>query len=294
VAGELGDSSPEALFRQTLRKLIESGHVQEAEKLLQEKVDVQGESPESLFLEGLILSKQRQFVEAIKTLQRSLAMDPRDSEVHKQLALNAIIVNRLDIAEPALKTAIQLTSNDFMAHFHLGLLYYTTNRFSLAESELKEVVKLNPAYMKGYEFLAVSQEELENDDIVIDSYHKAIELTEHQHLKDESPYLRLAKFLWLRNRFEESLSPARRAVELNARSAESYYVLGRLLDKLGQEGEALRALHRSLQIDPNLGEPHYLLSRIYLRQGLEQQAQQEMQIFADIKRVESNQEGQQK
>jgi tetratricopeptide (TPR) repeat protein len=138
--------------------------------------------------------------------------------------------------------------------------------------------------MKAYDLLGLAQEELEDDPVVVRTYQQAIELTEQQNLKDESAYLHLAKFLWLRNRFEESLPAAQRAAELNPKSAEAHYILGRLLDKLGHDAEAERALKRSIEIDPNYGESHYLLSRIYLRQGNEQEATRFMKMFEQSKK----------
>ena len=102
----------------------------------------------------------------------------------------------------------------------------------MAESEFQTVTRLNSTYMKGYDLLGLAQEEVRSDEVVVETYRCAIDLTEQQKLGDESAYLHLAKFLWLRNRYSESLPPARRAVELRPKSAEAYYVLGRVLDKL--------------------------------------------------------------
>jgi tetratricopeptide (TPR) repeat protein len=276
-------------FWQTTRRLIESGLLNQAQENLQNEVKARGENHETLYLEGLILSRQRRFREAVIKLQKCLDFETRDSEIHKQLALNAVALDRLDIAEPALKTTIELAPTDFMAHFHLGLLYFTTNRFALAESQFQNVTELRPAYMKGHEYLGLAREELEKDETAIQSYHKAVELSEQQGLKDESPYLRLAKFLWVRDRIEESVAPSRKAVELNPKSAEAHFVLGRLLHRLGQDEEALRSLQRSTEIDSRFAEAHYLASQIYLKQGREEEARKEMQNFRNVKHREPKQ-----
>jgi tetratricopeptide (TPR) repeat protein len=89
-------------------------------------------------------------------------------------------------------------------------------------------------------------------------------------------YLHFAKFCWARNRHQESLEPAQRAAAINPRSAEAYYVLGRLLDELGQEAVAVKALKQSIEIDPGLGQSYYLLSRIYVRRGQQGEATKAM------------------
>jgi tetratricopeptide (TPR) repeat protein len=270
-------------FWQVTKRLIESGLLEQAQENLQSEIKAHGENHETLYLEGLILSRQKRFREALSKLQQSLEFDKRDFEIYKQLALNAVALDRLDIAEPALKTTIELAPDEHMAHFHLGLLYFTTNRFALAEGQFQKVTELRPAYMKGHEYLGLAQEELEKDEPALQSYQKAVELTEQQGLKDESSYLRLAKFLWVRNRIDESVAPSRRAVELNPKSAEAHFILGRLLYRLGQDEEALRSLRRSTEIDAKFAEAYYLASQIYLKQGREEEARREMQNFRKVK-----------
>ncbi|PYV41420.1 MAG: hypothetical protein DMG06_17165 [Acidobacteria bacterium] len=278
------EGSSKTALRQAIKQLLDAGRISEAQKQVKAEVAVRGETAETCLLEAQILFKQKQFKDSIQRVQRSLALERRDPEAYKLLAFNGVALNRLDIVEPALKEALRLAPNDFVIHFHLGLLCYTTNRFSMAEGEFQIVTRLNPTYMKAYDLLGLAQEELQNDEVVIGTYRRAIDSTEQQKLSDESAYLHLAKFLWLRNRYSESLPPARRAVELKPKSAESYYVLARVLDKLGQEAEAVKMLQHSTQIDPQYPESHYLLSRIYLRQGHEEQAQQEMATFEKVSR----------
>ena len=276
---------PPIFSRQSIQKLIDSNRLQEAQELLKHEVVARGETAETVFLEGVIRFKQKRFMESLKAAERSLALGLRDSEVYKLVAFNGVLLNRLDVVEPALNKALELVPGDWTVHFHLGFLYFTTNRFALAEGQFQEVTKLKPDHMKGYDMLGQAREELEKDDAALDAYRKAIELTEQQNLKDESAYLHLAKFLWAKNRYQESLAPARRAVELNPKSAEAYYVLGRLLDRLGQEAEAMKALKRSTEIDPDWGESYYLLSRIYLRRGRQEEAANAMKAFKTTKGV---------
>jgi superkiller protein 3 len=266
-------------LRRSIQGLVDTGRLQEAQEKLNTEVTTHGESGDTLFLRGTILFKQKRFADSLKAAEQSLALGLRDAEVYKLVAFNGVILNRLDIVEPALNAALPLAPGDFTVHFHMGLLYFTTNRFAQAESQFRTVTELNPTYMRGYDMLGQAQEELEKDEAAVATYRKAIELTEQQNLKDESAYLHLAKFLWAKNRHQESLMPAQRAVAINPKSASAYYVLGRLLDELGRETEAVKALRQATEIDPELGESYYLLNRIYLRQGREEDAAKALSAF---------------
>jgi tetratricopeptide (TPR) repeat protein len=272
-------STPSVVSRQAIQKLIDLGRLQEAQQRLKEQVAVQGETPESFFLEGLILFKQRQYDESLQKAERSLALGFRDLEVYKLLAFNGVVLNRLEIVEPALNKALELAPGDFTVHFHLGLLYFTTNRFALAESQFQKAVELNATYMKAYDLLGQAQEEVDKEDAAQKSYRKATELTEQQSLRDESAFLHLAKLLWNKNQYQESLAPAQKAVELNPKSAEAHCVVGRVLEKLGDETGAEKALTRSTEIDADYAEAYYLLSRLYAKQGRQKEAAKALETF---------------
>lgn len=167
------------------------------------------------------------------------------------------------MAEASLKNALDLSPSDYMAHFHLGLVYYTTSRFSRAKTELETVVRLQPTFMNGHDILGLVLEELGDDNATIQTYHRAIELSERQKLNDGLPYLHLGKFLLLKGRYQESLPLLRKAVLLNPKSAEASFFLGKALSNLGNESEAAEVLVHSIQNDPNYSDAHYLLGRLY-------------------------------
>jgi tetratricopeptide (TPR) repeat protein len=271
-----------------IERLIDAGRLGEAQERLNAARKASGETPATLLVEARLLFKQRRFVESIQKLERVIAAanDPSlrrlDGESHKLMGLNLVLINRLDLAEPFLKDAATMLPDDHLARFHLGTLYYTTSRFAAAETELRATIRLNPEFAKAHDTLGLTLEELGDDEAALGSYRRAIELGERQKLKDPSPYLNLGKFLIAKNRYEESLQAFKKAVALDARSAEAAFQLGKTLNKLGRETEAVMALNQAISNDPDYAEPHYLLSRIYLNQGREEEAGREMRIFREL------------
>src|SRR5438445_12618040 len=87
-------------------------------------------------------------------------------------------MDRMDIAEPTLKTAIQLAPEDYLPHFHLGALYYTGSRFQQAEPELREAVRLNSTFVPAYLFLGVTLEEVGQEGAAAQSYRQVVGITE--------------------------------------------------------------------------------------------------------------------
>src|SRR4029077_4950825 len=99
------------------------------------------DSSSGLYLEARILFEEQRYAEALAVVRRALPTVPTDPEFYKLAAVSAIRIDRLDIAEPALKTAAQLAPGDYLVHFHLGALYYT-KRSEEHTSELQSTLNL--------------------------------------------------------------------------------------------------------------------------------------------------------
>jgi tetratricopeptide (TPR) repeat protein len=251
-------------------------------RLDQEKA-ARGETARELYLEARNLFEKKLYSDALKTAQRSAVLSPSDAEPLKLAALSAIRLERLDIAETALKSAAQLTPNDYLVHFHLGALYYTKSLFLAARPELQKAVELNEEYMPALLFLGLTLEEVGDSVSTIETYRRAISVTEKQHSRADAPYTSLGKYFYRLNRFEESLPMLREAVAINSHSGEAWLELGKAMRALGQDGAAVDALNRSVAADAQNPEPHYVLFRIYESAGRAHEAEDELKAFQRLK-----------
>jgi tetratricopeptide (TPR) repeat protein len=295
---ELAPLADEALKREAER-LIEAGRLGAARTLVESAVAARGATPAALYLQAKLLFKERKFAASVGQLERLLRDDqggeagaaasrPRlalqlQAAAYQLLGLNLVQLNRLDLAEECLRTAAELAPADHLNRYHLGMLYFVNSRFAAAERELREAVRLSPAFAPGHDALGLALEELGQEAAALAAYRRAVELSESQRLRDAAPHLNMGKFLLSKNRAEESLAPLKRATELDRRSAEAAFQLGKAHNKLGQSAEAVRALLRAAEADPAYAEPHYLLSRIYSGQGREDEAKREMELFQRLR-----------
>jgi tetratricopeptide (TPR) repeat protein len=278
LAQPAGDSRAQAI-----EGLISAGKLQAAREMLAIEVAEAGETYRTLLLQARLLFEGQRYQDALKILERCLALDDRNAEAYKLAALAAIRIDRLDIAEPALKRAVAIAPNDYLAHFHLGALYYTQNQFLAAKPELEKASELKEDYLPALVFLGLTLEEVGVAQAIIETYRRAIDASTGVTGGAEMPYLYLGRYFYRLNRFQESLPLLEKAVELNSRSAEAWLFLGKSQLALGRDKNAIAAWERSSAINPSNPEPHYLLFRLFTAQGRETEAQEQLKRFQVLK-----------
>ncbi len=247
-----------------------------------------GDSYEKLLREAKTLLHDKKYQESLKVLEGCLAFNRQDPELYKLIASDAILVNRMDIAEKALNTALELAPDDHLVLFNLGALYYTDSRFPQALAVLEKSVKVDPNYIPARLFLGLTQEELAQEEAAIATYLKAIDLAERSGFRGDQPYLYLGRLFYRENKLNESLPYLQKAVQANPQSCEGLCLLARVQSFQGRENQAVETLGQCLRADSGYPEAHYLLSRAYLNQGRPGDAAKELALFQELKKTEQN------
>jgi len=266
--------------------IVLAGPVQPA--LGRSAVAMQAESYDALFRQAKKLFSEKKYQESLKVLERCLALNRQDPEAYKLVASDAILIDRMDIAEKALQSALPLAPNDYLVLFNLGALYYTDSRFPPALAVLEKSVKLNPDYIPARLFLGLTQEELAEEHSAIANYLKAIELAERSGFHGEQPYLYLGRLLYRQNKVNESLPYLQRAVYANPQSCEALCLIARVQSFQNHEDQVVATLSQCVEADSKYPEAHYLLSRAYAKQGSPDAAEKELALFQELKKTERN------
>jgi tetratricopeptide (TPR) repeat protein len=81
-----------------------------------------------------------------------------------------------------------------------------------------------------------------------------------------------SEFLTMMGRFDEAITEAKRARELDALSLIINTDLGRTLIWARQYDEAIEQLEKTLELDPNFAEAHNILGRAYEQKGMKDEA----------------------
>jgi Tfp pilus assembly protein PilF len=150
-------------------------------------------------------------------------------------------------------------------HYRVAQQYFGTSSYLLAEQEVRKALDLEPHDPRYFELLALiyqAQGRLKPAD---EAYRNALQ----QPNVPPSVLVNYSTVLLLRNRYDEAIGMARRALENPGydKPAIAYTNLGLAYLQKGEFPQAVENLRAALEYDPSLPEAHHNLGLAYARLG---------------------------
>lgn len=205
--------------------------------------------------------------ESIKELSRSLELNVKNADAHKILALDFTMIQREDLAGVELQQAVRLDPSSAESHYFFGRHYMGKSLDAPAKKELEEAIRLDPGYMKAHENLGITLDRMGDAPAALREYLLAIEFNEKQEKVSELPYLDLAKFYQEQNKIDLGIEYASKALEKNPKSGDALYELALLYRERKDWSAAAKALERALTLNPREAQYYFLLGRTYAALG---------------------------
>jgi tetratricopeptide (TPR) repeat protein len=258
---------------------------------------------DDLIDEGNMARDDRDYSAAEAAYKRARAIKPKDYRAAYGLGNLYSDQQRWEEAENAYRTALQLSPSSGFTH--IALSYVLTqpiaapnlsDRYEEAEMLARKAIELSPRSALGFDQLGVSMElrgqigqqtetayrkALQLDDSFapayahlgrllrrrgaakesVDAYNKAIERT-----SDVGTMVVVAEVMQSEQRYKESESLLRRAVNADPQNPAALIMLGRALMALNKSDEAESVLKRSISASQNSFTSNSLLGTLYTRQ----------------------------
>ncbi|MFL2770104.1 MAG: tetratricopeptide repeat protein [Rhodospirillaceae bacterium] len=223
-----------------------AGHLSVAEKGYRKVLKLAPNEPEPNYLLGAILLATDRLEEAISSLERCLATNPK--HVH---ALNAIgsAYNKVKCNDKAIKVlehALELEKNDPKVWFNLGLACVETNEYERAIDAFEEALVLDPHKWEALNGIGVCFLELGRSEQAISALSRCTEMDPQL----EAAHGNLIRGLIQNEQFEEALHRSEQASERWSNNASLLVLMATSQKSLGKTDAALDCLHNALDIDP--------------------------------------------
>jgi tetratricopeptide (TPR) repeat protein len=168
----------------------------------------------------------------------------------------------------------------------LGRMDLNNKHMEDAVDDFTKVIQIDPNYIRAYEALGQTQEDLGRLDDARKTYEAGAAANRRLSVHWERSPLDLGVMFLKTNDFAEAEKLFREALQYNPRFAWGHYYMGQLFHKQGKDGEALNEYKAAVVDDPRLRQAWLALGRELKREGHEAEADRAIAIF---KKLESQQ-----
>jgi tetratricopeptide (TPR) repeat protein len=219
---------------------------------------------------GDIQEKRGEYVEAVQSYQRAVALAPDREQYRIALALELLQHYTFEPAIAVLEQAVPRFPKSARIRTLLGVAQYAAGRFEDAEVALTDAIDLDPALDPVYRYLAI---------VALEASSSPSERTLQSICRREATVCSVLKSRAARERGDPVLQ-SHATAELKrapADSAAARCELGRVYQAAGQWSEARAEFEVCARLDPS-PQNHYRLGLVYNRLGLLDLARKEMEL----------------
>jgi tetratricopeptide (TPR) repeat protein len=171
------------------------------------------------------IQAQENFNKAITILEDGRRQYPSDSELLLTLSNSYIAANKIDVAMDAFKTGVQQEPDNKYYRYNYGVLLLGNNNYEEAAEQFRTAIDIDPNYQNAIYNLAVT----------LVRWGTAIN-KEAEESGAETDY---------KKKYEEALPYLERVVEMDARNAAIWELLGRVYTVLGMQDDATNAFAKA-------------------------------------------------
>ena len=257
-------SKPASAYGEDIRRLFSSavralseGQPLRAEGLLTALLSQAPDHPMALHLAGVVALQQNKRDEALKSIEKSVAIDPRNAAAQCDLGFLLTSAGRYGEAETHLREALRLKSAFPEGQLNLGNLLRLTGRRSEAEHAYAQAIGLRPKFAEALINRAIVLLDLGRARDAEPMIKRALDV------RPEAPELHnlYGRILDALGRMDEAIAAHRKAVELDPRRAQSYAELGNTLVAYGKQAEGIEQYRTALRIDPDRADLRRVLGK---------------------------------
>ena len=128
----------------------QAGRLAEAESALRGIIAEAADHPPALHLMGIVAFRMDRFDEAVRLMERSLALAPTEAVYYRNVCEVYRVLGRFDEALVAGRRAATLAPNDLHCHHNLGVLHYHRLELDAAIVGSERAIALGPDFAGGH------------------------------------------------------------------------------------------------------------------------------------------------
>jgi tetratricopeptide (TPR) repeat protein len=262
-----------------------TGHTKDARELIHALLQ-QKSTAELHNLLAEVEEKDGNFVTAANEFEIAAHMDPSESNLF-DWASELLVHRTLEPSIEIFRQATERYPQSSRLAIGLGMALYSLGKYDDAVVSLLRAADLSPADPRIYPFLSRAYDSSPGQaDEVIKRFHRFAELQPRNGLA----LYYYAMSLWKGKRAQDpSLdlhqieSLLTKSIELDPTLADAQLQLGNLYSDQSKYADAIPHYKRALELNTDLADAHYRLGQAYVRTGEKDRAQQELQVYQQLR-----------
>jgi tetratricopeptide (TPR) repeat protein len=270
-----------------LENYIRANQFKEVEPLLTDYVKEHPESSRGWYALGYTLFAQQKIGESIRALAKCLQLDVKNSEAHKILGRDLMIIGRFDAAQIEFEQGIRYDPKSAEMHYNLGKLFSMQDNWAPGRKEFEEALRIDPSYVEALDALGLTQEALGDNAGAVASYEKAIALNQARNGKFASAHVNLSAYYNRTGDHDKGLTYARQAIELDPKSDRAWFQKAKAEEGQGNLNDAVDSLAQAITFNPRASSYYYVLSGVLRRLGKTKESKEALEVFTRLDK-ESN------
>ena len=270
-----------------LEGYIRQSRFQEVEPLLTAYVNQHPQSAWGWYALGYSQFAQKKVGESIRSMAKSLQLDIRNSEAHKILGRDLMIVGRFDAAQTEFEQGIRYDPKSAEIHYDLGKLFSIQDNWEGARKQFEEALRIDPSHIESMDALGLTQEALGDDAGAVESYHKAIALNEQRHGNFVAPDVNLGAYYNRTGDSEKAMELAKKALQLDPKADKAWFQKARAEEHQERLRDAADSLNHAISLNPRSSSYYYVLAGIYRRLGQGDESRKALDSFTHLDRENS-------
>lgn len=250
----------------------------EAEKLLTQVFTKEPENRKALYLLVDIQKHRKDGAAAMKTLDRIIQLNPRDTEAQYQKGLlyieNGEFDKALAVSQEMKKTFPDRPEGDRLQ----GFAWFFKKQYSDAIAPLQKSLVQQPN-AGTYYILGLSHYYRNESEQAVNQFQKALDLQP----SFTRARVHLALLLLNKKRMDEAVQEAKTAIAQDDENALAHNILGSAYLSKGNYADGLAELNRALALDPTLADVHVKKGLVAMKRGKGPEAESELAAAVRIK-----------
>jgi len=264
------------------RRAFDARDLHRAEAILRAYLATSPQSSEAMYLLARVLMSSDRPRDSLQLLTRAAAISTPSSEDLRTAALDYVLLEDYPDAARWLERSLEMNPRNTEAWYDLARTRMMQNDYNKALDAIQQALRLSPRMVKAENNLGLILEAQNRLDEAENAYRNAVEWQKDSQHPSEQPLLNYGKLLIDKQRSAEAVPLLEQAVKIAPQDPKCHEAFARALDRQGEHAKAIEEMQAAIQLDPKNPRLHFQLGQIYRRAGEADKGRQEMELSGKL------------